>query len=254
MLCIYPDVGGGSVPNETENTLARISLRWMILECFRTGTGIRFRKGSLRKIGMDQDTLEAFTSGRFIVDRARSQTLASEDTFTSAGPASAIEHRGGLGQDGSLNSIGKTPGPIIATKETSSPTTTSGALSFKPEQERKDAISPIYDQLDICKFWWLSELIPLRHKLQGVERSPQGHYWSCVSHPYPLLIISHEHFSHSVNNGRSRRILKPAQEGERVLVHRSVDVRMKAAESELQGGKKYIPRAEFNPLEIEWVD
>jgi hypothetical protein len=38
-------------------TASRISLRWMILECFRTGSGIRFRKEALIRIGMDQNTL-----------------------------------------------------------------------------------------------------------------------------------------------------------------------------------------------------
>ncbi|KAH9167852.1 hypothetical protein EDB89DRAFT_1995238 [Lactarius sanguifluus] len=241
----HADVGGGSVPNETENCLARISLRWMILECFRTGTGIRFRKGSLKRIGMNQDTLESFTGGHFIIERVRSQMLASEDTFTSAthpGPASATEQpRGEICQDdglkgididqGPLNSIGKTSGLSIRIKEVSPPT---GSLAFKPEQERKDALSPIYDQLNIWRAWWLPEIIPLRHRVQSLERSPQGHYWS-------------------VNIGHPRKILKPVREGEKILVHRSVDLRMRAAESEL-GGRKYKPRAEFNPLEIEWVD
>ncbi|KAH9055196.1 hypothetical protein EDB87DRAFT_1688477 [Lactarius vividus] len=193
----HADVGGGSVPNETENSLARISLRWMILECFRTGTGIRFRKGSLRRIGMDQDTLESFTGGHFIIERVRSQMLASEDTFTSAthpGPASATEQpRGEICQDddlkgidvdrGSLNSIGKTSRLSITIKEVSPP---AGALAFKPEQERKDALSPIYDQLDIWKAWWLPEILPLRHRLQSLERSLQEHYWSYVSYLYPF--------------------------------------------------------------------
>ncbi|KAH9041585.1 hypothetical protein EDB85DRAFT_1886281 [Lactarius pseudohatsudake] len=241
----FADVGGGSVPNETENSLARIPLRWMILECFRTGTGIRFRKGSLKRIGMDQDTLESFTGGHFIIERVRSQMLTSEDTFTSAthpGPASATEQpRGEICQDddlkgididqGPLNSIGKTSGLSIRIKEVSPPT---GALAFKPVQERKDALSPIYDQLNIWRAWWLPEIIPLRHRLQSLERSLRKHYWS-------------------VNIGHPRKILKPVREGEKILVHRSVDLRMRAAESEL-GGRKYKPRAEFNPLEIEWVD
>jgi len=77
----HADVGGGSVPNDTENSLARTSLRWMILECFRTGTGILFRKEPLKRIGMVQDTLESFTSGQSINKHVM---LASEDTVTSA--------------------------------------------------------------------------------------------------------------------------------------------------------------------------
>ncbi|KAI9455939.1 hypothetical protein BJY52DRAFT_1384548 [Lactarius psammicola] len=41
------DVGGGSVPNGTRNSLARIPLRWMIRECFRANTGIQFYHPSI---------------------------------------------------------------------------------------------------------------------------------------------------------------------------------------------------------------
>ncbi|KAI0800501.1 hypothetical protein C8Q74DRAFT_1364224 [Fomes fomentarius] len=51
------DVGGGSVPNETLHSLSRIPLRWMIRECFRANTGIRFRPESLRNVGLDLATL-----------------------------------------------------------------------------------------------------------------------------------------------------------------------------------------------------
>ncbi|KAH9897658.1 hypothetical protein C8Q73DRAFT_787913 [Cubamyces lactineus] len=51
------DVGGGSVPDETHHALARIPLRWMIRECFRTKTGIRFHAELLKNIGLDPATL-----------------------------------------------------------------------------------------------------------------------------------------------------------------------------------------------------
>ncbi|KAI0640161.1 hypothetical protein C8Q77DRAFT_1044697 [Trametes polyzona] len=51
------DVGGGSVPDSTRHSLARIPLRWMIRECFRTGTGIRFHGELLKDIGLDPATL-----------------------------------------------------------------------------------------------------------------------------------------------------------------------------------------------------
>ena len=142
---------------------------------------------------MDQDTLESFTSRQFIIERVRSEMSASEDTLAS------VMHPGGLCQDddlngtdidqGSLNSVGKTSRLSIAIKEMSAPP---GTVAFKPEQERKDALSPIYDQLDIWKVWWLPEFLPLRHRLQGLERSlqPEEHYWSYVSYLYLLGEIS----------------------------------------------------------------
>jgi hypothetical protein len=48
------DVGGGSVPNNERNSLARISLRWMIRECFECNTGIVFDAKLLeRNLGMN---------------------------------------------------------------------------------------------------------------------------------------------------------------------------------------------------------
>ena len=51
------DVGGGSVPNDTPHSLARIPLRWMIRECFLARTGIQFEADRLRELGLDPDTL-----------------------------------------------------------------------------------------------------------------------------------------------------------------------------------------------------
>ncbi|KAI0675761.1 hypothetical protein C8Q78DRAFT_347430 [Trametes maxima] len=51
------DVGGGSVPDEKKHALARIPLRWMVRECFRTKTGIRFHGDLLKQISLDPATL-----------------------------------------------------------------------------------------------------------------------------------------------------------------------------------------------------
>ncbi|KAJ8487602.1 hypothetical protein ONZ51_g4075 [Trametes cubensis] len=51
------DVGGGSVADDTPHTLARIPLRWMIRECFKTNTGIRFHAELLKRIGLDPAAL-----------------------------------------------------------------------------------------------------------------------------------------------------------------------------------------------------
>jgi hypothetical protein len=51
------DVGGGSVKNGTPHSLARIPLRWMIRECFRANTGIQFYRESLKRVGLNPDTL-----------------------------------------------------------------------------------------------------------------------------------------------------------------------------------------------------
>lgn len=53
--------------------------------------------------------------------------------------------------------------------------------------------------------------------------------------------------------GRPREILKPTGEGEKILVHHSVKTRIEASDSELEGGK-YLPKAKFDPQDLEWVD
>ncbi|KAM5539952.1 hypothetical protein V8D89_006455 [Ganoderma adspersum] len=51
------DVGGGSVLDTEKYSLARIPLRWMIREVFRTNTGIRFHAELLKDIGLDPASL-----------------------------------------------------------------------------------------------------------------------------------------------------------------------------------------------------
>ena len=193
ILCVYyADVGGGSVPNSTENSLARVSLRWMILECFRTGSGIRFRREALKGIGINQNTLTSLSEGRFTVERARLQRFATEDTVVPTSPpyASPTEKENAwLLQDSikdAASSEKRTPdfksnaSDLPTINEMSAST---GASAFETEQELKDALSPIYDQLKICKIWWLPEVIPLRHRVHGLEdlKSLRGHHWSYVS-------------------------------------------------------------------------
>ena len=45
--------------NDQKHALSRIPLRWMVRECFRTGTGIRFHAELLKDIGLDPATLNA---------------------------------------------------------------------------------------------------------------------------------------------------------------------------------------------------
>ncbi|RDX42989.1 hypothetical protein OH76DRAFT_1253027 [Lentinus brumalis] len=51
------DIGGGSVADSTTFKLARIPLRWMVRECFKANTGIRFHAELFKHIGLDPVTL-----------------------------------------------------------------------------------------------------------------------------------------------------------------------------------------------------
>ena len=120
-LHLLPDVGGGSVANDTAHTLARIPLRWMIRECFKTDTGIRFHAELLRRIGLDPFSLHPTV-------RDRPPPMVPEPAHVDSVALPVSQH----------------------TEE---------------DHEVRDAISPIYDQLEIAWMsWWPLELLPTTKK------------------------------------------------------------------------------------------
>jgi len=129
------DVGGGSVANGTPHTLARIALRWMIRECFKTETGIIFSTAGLRSVGLDPATLYPYVQQR---------------------PAPLPV--------GNLK-IG--PIPSNKTKELEN---FADVHNSEEHHELHDAMSPHYDQLKFSLWpclawvWWFLELIPIHQK------------------------------------------------------------------------------------------
>jgi hypothetical protein len=168
----------------------------MILECFRTGSGIRFRKEALNRIGLDQNTLPSLSGGQFKVEHAHLKRFATEDTVVLTSPQSlspAGQENGWLHQDSIKGADIEKGTPDCKDNAPELPTikemaSTIVGSAFKTEQEMKDALSPIYDQLKIWKIWWLPEVIPLRHRVHGLGdlKALQGHHWSYVSHCCPL--------------------------------------------------------------------
>ena len=61
---LHTDVGGGNVTGDIKHSLNRIPLRWMIRECFKADTGIRFHGELLKRIGMDPRSLHPFVAPR----------------------------------------------------------------------------------------------------------------------------------------------------------------------------------------------
>ncbi|OSD00889.1 hypothetical protein PYCCODRAFT_1436952 [Trametes coccinea BRFM310] len=179
------DVGGGSVTDDTPHTLARIPLRWMVRECFKTDTGIRFHAELLKQIGLDPAALHPI-----VIDRPPPIEPSSVH-FESAAP------------------------PVPYTTE--------------EEHEVRDALSPIYDQLDLAKYWWLLEFLPMKTRVQG----PAPEY--------------KEVRRKTINMGQGRVVPKRHTP---FYVHRSVKVRMEA--KGLVGGP-YVPKARYVHEPI-WVD
>ncbi|KAJ7206403.1 hypothetical protein GGX14DRAFT_367258 [Mycena pura] len=200
------DVGGGSVENNTASTLARIPLRWMVRECFKTNSGIMFHADGLRGIGLDPESLYPVVKPRppaLPVGDARIRVRDVPPSSERSDPAHA--------------------GDELA----ASPT----LFVHKTEEEldRADALAPLYDQLRLRWFWWLLELIPLRHRYQRGDNA----WMSYVAW----------------NMGRGRFIPKQQEKG--VRVHRSVKTRL---EAQTESGRAYKPKAAFDLARTIWVD
>jgi len=134
------DVGGGSVANEMKTNLARISLRWMIRECFRRDSGILFLVEGLRGIGLDPASL-------YPVVLPRPPPLNPI--------ASALQ-------------VQRSSKPPVVNINANNNGEMDDLWDQRTEEEHEllDALSPIYDQLSLKWTWWLLELIPMKHRFQ----------------------------------------------------------------------------------------
>ncbi|KAF9269485.1 hypothetical protein L218DRAFT_850151 [Marasmius fiardii PR-910] len=188
------DVGGGSVKNSTRHSLARISLRWMIRECFKADTGIMFDSRRLKEVGLDPTTLYPFVTPR------PSPLPSSTSQIQSSGSSGQLKHK-------IKRFFSKKP--------------------VEEEEELRDSMAPVYDQLKQTPIWWILELIPMEFRYQR-EDNKWGSFFG-------------------MNFGNSRVIPKHKLHG--VKIHRSVKLRMEASE-----GKKYVPRAKFSVDHAIWVD
>jgi hypothetical protein len=66
---------------------------------------------------------------------------------------------------------------------TPKPSAITGVPSFQGEayEELQDALSPIYDQLKMVRFWWLLEVLPLRtlkqRAIYNATESSEDFFW-----------------------------------------------------------------------------
>ncbi|GLB40817.1 putative uncharacterized alpha/beta hydrolase domain (DUF2235) [Lyophyllum shimeji] len=200
------DVGGGSVDNGTPHTLARISLRWMVRECFKTQTGILFMADGLRDIGLDPASL-------YPVVQPRPSALPVEQSLIQRIPKKQ---------------------PAAASYPDGYQPISSESLKTEEEHELRDALAPIYDQLELVWwFWWILEVLPQTQRYQLANKKWEKKFkW---------------------NLGEGRYI--PRQKKGVVKVHRSVKMRM---EAEYPDGTKYRPKASFERAaelgNLVWVD
>ena len=138
--------------------MPRIPLRWMIRQCFLANTGIQFYRETFKHIGLDPTTLFPFVTTR---------PPAMETSASCVAEATASTY---------------CPDPGLVTLNDQAQASPTAACTFKSEnhEELLDALSPLYDQLELSKAWWILEILPLRHLVQDRKEMSWKHYWRCV--------------------------------------------------------------------------
>ncbi|KAF7791083.1 hypothetical protein EIP86_002044 [Pleurotus ostreatoroseus] len=140
------DIGGGSVPTDTRHTLARIPLRWMIRQCFLTGTGIQFHTDLLRTVGLNPATLYPFVQPR---------------------PPPVIS----MTQNDDVDATPKLVRTNVQDGMAHTSVDTSSHKLTEEEEDYQDALSPMYDQLSLSMGWWLLEVLPVTDRVQKHDNS-----------------------------------------------------------------------------------
>ncbi|CUA67584.1 hypothetical protein RSOLAG22IIIB_07453 [Rhizoctonia solani] len=253
----HTDVGGGSVKNGERYSLARISLRWIIRQCFKCNTGIMFHSNLLEDVGLSPETLwpavlprpPPITSSDQIpsheyYDSRNTHYSLELDTVSKLGscqrknlvsPGRPTRHNAQL-------SAGVNPcEPYIPVHwrighelrdfgqdawERREPFINEEVEDFK------DALSPIHDQLSLNWWWWILEFIPIKQVWRKKERG-----WRRVF---------------GINFGGARVITGQKRTG--VNVHRTVKIRMEAETDLARNPFSYSPRAVLKKHWIEWLD
>jgi hypothetical protein len=121
----------------------------------------------LRKLGLDPSSLYPFVTPRPPAILPVGDTVIQELPLT---PASGIRRffdcilGKTLAPPGTVSSTVSTPADATKTDETVQ-------VGTEEEEDLKDALSPIYDQLEIQPAWWILELLPLRLRYQRGDSS-----------------------------------------------------------------------------------
>ncbi|TCD61534.1 hypothetical protein EIP91_008278 [Steccherinum ochraceum] len=245
---VHTDVGGGSVKNDTPHALARIPLRWMVRQCFECNTGLIFDAVMLQQIGMS-----------VYIDSYGQPALGSQPARLPAKPDQTQEPPEGQSSfawsvvegiwgtvtypitrivDISRMASSHTKHAHLESKRSTLPVRKQNAeyhLEYRnraeaeaheAEEERKDSLSPLYDQLAANWVWHILEWIPQRVKKQKaivkMDDSLEGYTWVW-------------------NRGRGRKVYKDEME-EGMLVHRSVRTRLEAGPAFADSERLYWPK------------
>ncbi|KAJ7708658.1 hypothetical protein B0H17DRAFT_1030373 [Mycena rosella] len=209
------DVGGGSVQNDMQHSLARIPLRWMIRELGLDPAMLHpvvIKRPAPIEVDENALRLESIPKCKSWLRRLLSRERAPEFTMS----------------------------PELA--ETSLPTP---APDMEELEDLQDAMCPIYDQLKLKPFWWLLEIIPMGFRSQQWDdqwvtkfRANLGRARVIPHQRPPEADPMHAHYDKQHPPVRN------------LYVHRTVEMRHKARDSK---GRFYVNRARFTCLPV-YVD
>ncbi|CUA73229.1 putative protein YEL023C [Saccharomyces cerevisiae S288c] [Rhizoctonia solani] len=200
------DVGGGSVPNDTPHSLARIPLRWMIRECFLNQTGILFHSAELDEIGLSPASLWPRVQVPTPVSDGYKRLVGNEALVESPTQSPAVSRSTTMvNRTGTDTTVGGGMSTLVPPEQ----------IRLGSEQDAQDALQPIYDQLSLAKWWWILEFLPMKQKYQRHDKSWRT--WFSINLGGPRVIHGQKRFT--------------------TYVHRTVQYRMQ------QLG--YKPRAEI---------
>ncbi|CAL1694110.1 unnamed protein product [Somion occarium] len=254
---VHTDVGGGSVPNGTPHSLARIPLRWMIRECFRCNNGILFDAVQLQQVGLRVTTND---NGDLILGDipARIKVYSPRNVPRPKNP----KYRNGCGSlffrvavkfaseslSYSLTTLKQLfwserrtlislvppgSGPLAYLDSSDGSELVGQPEDYEAREELEDALSPFYDQLEARATWHILEWIPQRIKTAKAiihKMDDNGYTWLW-------------------NRGQGRRIPRSEMK-EGLKIHRSVKTRLEASG---RLGAPYIPhvRPELKVINAE---
>jgi len=173
----HADVGVGSVENNTTNTLANPSLKWMVNEIIQARTGILFKPDAFAEIKAFDTLTVTLTDpvprhrpqipSTFLSapSNAGSRDKSVESTagsgFASLPPTPSTAGFTAITTPSSANynpqKLFVTQSPITELETEDDPVTLE---SVQEANAREDANAHMYDQLEVQKAWWILEYIP----------------------------------------------------------------------------------------------
>lgn len=181
----HADIGGGSHSNKERNSLSFIPLRWMIKQCFLTGTGILFDNDYLKFLAFDfhqlrKELQEMGIDEQSLISTPPLEMNGTRDTTLERVASSSSDLSSPAPSHLSLHSMFSPASSFFSPTPTVVSSPYFGAMeglrnmlsSLVPEQYfqvaeafqskgKLDAVAQIFDQLALHWLWWPLEHIPV---------------------------------------------------------------------------------------------